>query len=200
MAQKGGGMQEKEALRLLRRLLLSVEALHGSGIVGLDIRPGSIWMLDGEITLGEQVSIAGALADTTVLQNLLATELSSERGYLPPEGPGTVDADLYALGAVLSFLVTGWHPIAGVEHDPLAVNPDLSTSFVAVIRKAMAPSAVGRYTSAEQLREDFEALSYDFACPIACRTIACRTGLVVALGRHSDGENGNCRVVVRAGL
>jgi formylglycine-generating enzyme required for sulfatase activity len=120
-------------------------------------------MIDGEVTLGEQLSMAAILAEPARLQNLLGAELGSERGFPLPEGPGTIDGDLYALGAILSFFVTGWNPIAGVAHDPQAVHPDLSLPMASVIRKSMSLIPAERYQTAEQFREDLEALSYDFA-------------------------------------
>ena len=182
MSQKGGGLDEKEALRLIRRLTLSVESLHEAGIVGLDIRPGSVWVVDGEVTLGEQVSIAGAMADDAWSQRLLGSELGSERGFPPPEGPQDPSGDIYSLGAVLSFLVTGWNPIAGVANDPAAVNPDLSQPLVQVITKAMALIPTERYQTAEQFREDLEALSYDFAPLHAGQDLLSSSGEIVLPG------------------
>lgn len=85
-------------------------------------------------------------------------------GYMPPEQArgetGRVDrrADIYSLGAILYFLLTGRAPAVRQGADqperPRRLNPELARPLEAICLKALAPEPEGRYASVEALGED----------------------------------------------
>jgi serine/threonine protein kinase len=75
--------------------------LHEHGLVHRDIKPSNIIFVGGRPKLGD----IGLVTQTAVgddTRSIVGTE-----GYLAPEGPGTPQADLFALGKVLYEALTG---------------------------------------------------------------------------------------------
>lgn len=77
--------------------------------------------------------------------------------------PATLRSDIYAVGVLLDFMVTGTYPVTGAPADvkqahregrrtPLdEQRPDLPEEFVRVVEKAAAPHHEARYESAVAL-------------------------------------------------
>ena len=65
------------------------------------------------------------------------------QGFIPPEGPGTPAADVYALGKVLEELVTGTDTAPNQQAGQLR----------RVIQQACARSAADRYPTATEMLE-----------------------------------------------
>lgn len=93
----------------------------------------------------------GAEADTTRL---------GTRNYAPPEqfgfGQTSVRSDVYALGAVLWFCLTGEDPAPGMDSRQLAERPDVPSDLRRVVAKAMSFDPEARYASAEELARAVE--------------------------------------------
>ena len=81
--------------------------------------------------------------------------------------PLSVASDIYSLGVLLFFLVTGTYPIQGKSLADVRaahvggtralladVRPDLHRSFVRVVERALSPNRAERYTSAGALLRD----------------------------------------------
>ena len=79
--------------------------LHTKGLSHRDVKPSNVIFVDGSPKLAD----IGLVAETGQ-QTFVGTE-----GFVPPEGPGTPQADIYSLGVV--FL-----PPASDERHPLAKN------------------------------------------------------------------------------
>jgi len=71
--------------------------LHEKGLVHRDIKPSNIIFVDGKAKLADIGLVASRGQRTFV-----GTE-----GFVPPEGPGTAQSDVYALGKVLYEMATG---------------------------------------------------------------------------------------------
>lgn len=79
------------------QLARALEALHAEGLTHRDVKPTNIIFVNGRAKLAD----AGLVA-TSSQRTYVGTE-----GYIPPEGPGTPRADVYALAKVLYEMSTG---------------------------------------------------------------------------------------------
>ena len=79
------------------QLARALEALHAEGLAHRDVKPSNIIFVNGRAKLAD----AGLVA-TSHQRAFVGTE-----GYIPPEGPGTPRADVYALAKVLYEMGTG---------------------------------------------------------------------------------------------
>ena len=134
---------------------------------------------------GAQLAQAGA-------GDLVGTPL-----YMAPEilagAPASVQSDIYSVGILLYYLLTGRHPVEGRTLDeiiqghvrgrrtPLAERrPDLRDDFLRVIDKALAPDPDARYDSAALLVHDLVTLDAAAAATAAPRTVTQRILLAAA--------------------
>jgi hypothetical protein len=126
----------------------ALEHLHSHGLVHRDVKPSNIIFVNGIPKLTDIGLVTGT--DATV--SFVGTE-----GFIPPEGPGTVQADVFGLGKVLYELSTGKD-----RHDfpePPALLGELAEraellELDEVIQKACAADPRQRYRSAAQMQED----------------------------------------------
>src|SRR5437016_1491360 len=93
-----GKLPVEECLRLGLALGDALAELHRHGLVHRDVKPSNIIFVDGVPKLGD----IGLVAEVDETQSYVGTE-----GFIPPEGPGTPKADIYALGKVLYETLTG---------------------------------------------------------------------------------------------
>ena len=87
-----GALSAAEVIALGLKLTAALAHLHGHGLVHRDVKPSNILFIGGDPKLAD----AGLVAAVDDAQSLVGTA-----GYIAPEGPGTPQADLYALGKVL---------------------------------------------------------------------------------------------------
>ena len=151
---------ESWLLPQLRRLLVTLEYLHGRNVLHRDIKPANV-LLQAD---GEPILIDFGAARIMVSERS-ATHIESE-GYTPIEqlqsgskhGPWT---DLYALGATCYRLITGERPPRSVNrmgkrdcYQPLAARKELtqrfSPAFLKGIDKALAIWPEDRWQSAAE--------------------------------------------------
>jgi serine/threonine protein kinase len=109
-------------------------------------------------------SSQNAPAETKPLKTAHGTVLGTA-GYMAPEqARGEIDglderADIYSLGAILRFLLSGKQPAAGEERlnsesAPLATNGSAPKAVAAISQKAMAEDRANRYASVSDLASD----------------------------------------------
>ena len=126
--------------------------LHKHGLVHRDIKPSNIIFVDGAPKLAD----IGLVTDMSEARSYVGTE-----GFIPPEGPGTSQADLYSLGKVLYEISTGKD-----RHDFPELPPAMKESaeraglseLNEVILKACAGEVRERYQSAEEMQADLAHL------------------------------------------
>jgi hypothetical protein len=159
-----GPMSAEDATTIGRKLCGTLVAIHGGGCVHADVKAQNVMReRGGRIVLmdfGAGQSIAdgggGRLAGTPL--------------YLSPErlagAPARPSCDIYALGVLLYFLVTGAYPVDGETREEIELahrasrytrlrdrRADLPDGFVAAVDGAIAPDPANRHHTAG----DFEA-------------------------------------------
>jgi WD40 repeat protein len=85
-------------LKLGLSLTSALGYLHEKGLLHRDIKPSNIVLVNGVA----KISDVGLVAEMGAPGTFVGTE-----GYIPPEGPGTAQADIYSLGKVLYEISTG---------------------------------------------------------------------------------------------
>ncbi len=146
-----------ECLRIARTLAGALAELHRHGLVHRDIKPSNIIFVDGVPKLAD-VGLVATAKGVGQDRSFVGTE-----GFIPPEGPGTPQADLYSLGIVLYVLSTGKsHRDFPEPPADLATRPDPERQrwleFSAIIHRACQASPRDRYPTAAALLADLEHL------------------------------------------
>jgi serine/threonine protein kinase/formylglycine-generating enzyme required for sulfatase activity len=140
-----------ESIRLGVSLTEALEALHARGLSHRDIKPSNIIFTEGVPKLAD-IGLVAASGQ----QSFVGTE-----GYVPPEGPGTPQADVYSLGKLLYETCTGKDRLDFPEIDSqLSQRPDREQLLQLnnVLVKACANDPKKRYESAAEMHRDLRAL------------------------------------------
>jgi CHASE2 domain-containing sensor protein len=147
----GRRLPVKDCVRLGITLCEALEFLHQQGLTHRDIKPQNIIFVDGQPKLADLGLITG-IRPLGHEGTLVGTP-----GFMPPspERPGTVVADIYALGMVLYVLCTGRAAALFPEVATTLVSTEEPPEFLplnTVILKACAPLPGERYASAAEMR------------------------------------------------
>ena len=147
-----GRLPVDECVRLGLALTTALGHLHRHGLVHRDIKPSNIVFVNGIPKLAD----IGLVARAERTMSFVGTE-----GYLPPEGPGTVPADLFSLGKVLYEIATGndRQQFPELPSDVVAL-PDRGAlaELNEVLVRACAPDVKQRYQTAAELHADLALL------------------------------------------
>jgi tetratricopeptide (TPR) repeat protein len=150
--QARGALPPAECVALGLKLASALEHLHANGLVHRDIKPSNIIFVNGEPKLAD-IGLVTAIDEA---QSLVGTA-----GYIPPEGPGTPQADLYSLGKVLYEITFGKDRQEFPQLPPdLQSHPDYTAllELNEIILKACETDPRLRYASAIALRKDLTLL------------------------------------------
>ena len=147
-------LEQAEALRLFEQLLEGVEAVHEVGLVHRDINPRNIMLEEGS---DQPVLIDFGLARTS---GEGTTTVAFTDGYTAleqydPNCPRDEKLDIYSLGAVLYFLVTGEAPPSAIQRlqgRSLRWPESVEEPIRQAVEQAMALQAVERLENVAALR------------------------------------------------
>ncbi len=147
-----GRLPLAQCLRTALALADALEHLHQHGLIHRDIKPSNIIFVNGTAKLAD----IGLVTETGAGKSWVGTE-----GFMPPEGPGTAQGDVYSLGKVLYEISTGKDRQRFPE--PLTTLADLPDQadwleFNEVVAKACEGNTKRRYASATELRGDLALL------------------------------------------
>jgi WD40 repeat protein len=138
----------EQCIELALSLTAALGHLHGHGLIHRDIKPSNIIFVNGIPKLAD----IGLVAEQSEAKSFVGTE-----GFIPPEGPGTPQADIYSLGKVLYEMATGKdrHEFPAL---PTLLGKDAEdTQLVelnSVMLKACQNTVPLRYQSCQQMRQD----------------------------------------------
>ena len=150
--KRQGRLPLADCLQVALDLVSGLARLHQYGLVHRDVKPGNIIFVNGRAKLADigLVSIGGEG------RTFVGTE-----GYIPPEGPGTQAADIYALGMCLYEAATGYppdrFPKVPIEWFSNEADPQ-PLEFQEIVLKACEGARDRRYQNAEEMRADLALL------------------------------------------
>jgi Protein kinase domain len=147
-----GALMPEQCVDVAGQLGAGLLALHEAGLVHRDVKPSNVLFLGGKARLGDP----GLVATSGEARSFVGTE-----GYVPPEGPGTVSADLFALGRVLYEALTGRPPERFPEVPSewvRAVDAEARFELMELILKLADPRGEQRYPAAADFLADLALL------------------------------------------
>lgn len=149
-----GRLQQNEAVNLAQQICEAVQELHRLGILHRDLTPANIIVADDGAHIID-LGIARPLTDTAN-RNRDTTALGTY-GFASPEqygfAPTDVRSDIYSLGRILGFMLTGVYPddtrYTPLLSDDLRVTPRLR----AIVERATAFEPSARYQNVAQFAQ-----------------------------------------------
>jgi hypothetical protein len=150
--EQRGRLPIRDCVQIGLSLTTALAHLHEHGLVHRDIKPSNVIFVKGVPKLGD----IGLVAESGDTRSIVGTE-----GYLPPEGPGTPQADIFSLGKVLYEISTGMDRRRFPElPEDLRDWPDRKqvVEFNEILLKACAKDSAQRYQAAEALGKDLDLL------------------------------------------
>lgn len=168
-----GGLGLELTLELFVQLCDGVEAVHAAGLLHRDLKPSNVFVTETRFGLNAKVLDFGLArrADSTAANSLTGERsVLGTAGYLAPE---QIDlhtepdhrADIYALGALLAFMVVGQNPFAGPTkiatfhrqlHEgpaPAVLDKLAPPRLREIVEQALAREPSRRFPSVAALRE-----------------------------------------------
>ena len=149
-----GRLQQNEAVSLAQQICEAVQELHRLGILHRDLTPANIIVADDGAHIID-LGIARPLTDTAN-RNRDTTALGTY-GFASPEqygfAPTDVRSDIFSLGRILGFMLTGVYPddtrYTPLLSDDLHVTPRLR----AIVERATAFEPSARYQNVAQFAQ-----------------------------------------------
>jgi hypothetical protein len=147
-----GRLPVAEAITLGVELSGALGHIHRHGLVHRDVKPSNVIFVQRQPKLAD----LGLVTSASEARSFVGTE-----GFIPPEGPGTVKADLFALGRLLYEAVTGKDrcefPELPSDLDSWP-NREEFLEFNEVVTQLCAPDPERRYANAAEVAGDLNLI------------------------------------------
>ncbi len=155
--QKNGPITQSAAIGLSMQMCDILAYLHNlpTPVVHRDFTPDNLMYANFETV---------KLLDFNVAQQLelaCSRTVVGKHAYLPPEqfrGKATIQSDIYALGATMFFLLTGYDPEPISTSHPRLTLPHLSPELDAIVARATETSEQKRYPDSAAVKTDLNLL------------------------------------------
>jgi streptogramin lyase len=170
LVRREGALEPQRAARIVAQVAGALDAAHAAGLVHRDVKPANVLLGPNDHAY---LSDFGLSRRVRSISGVTATgQWVGTLDYVAPEQirGGAVDArtDVYALGCVLYFLLTGAIPFPRegdearlwahlTEPPPVPSEHGAPPAFDPVVRRALAKSPDDRYPSAGDLGRAAEA-------------------------------------------
>jgi serine/threonine protein kinase len=174
LRQRGGPMRAGEAVAVARGVLEALSVAHAAGVIHRDLKPENLILARGADGLMGTKILDFGIAKVKMAEGekgLTATgDFIGTLRYASPEqitSSKNVDerTDVYSLGAVVFFLLTGRSPIEGrttsevlsnfvsgkIERSPASLGANIPASLDAVVAKALALRREDRFRNAQEM-------------------------------------------------
>lgn len=164
---RGGKLPVNEALSIIGEVADGLAAIHAKGVIHRDLKPANILIdRDGHPHILD-FGICRIIHEATITQG---SGLFGSLPYMAPEQvacPGSEDhrTDLYALGAVFHFLLTGQAPVQGNDPAQVALsicqwtppslhqtNASIPTQVDRACMRLLAKNPDSRFQSTDEFR------------------------------------------------
>lgn len=189
----------RQAAEMARQLADALDHAHQRGVLHRDLKPANVLFDEhrhpylADFGLAKRVNVDSGLTqsgETLGTPAYLAPELLTEKRV-----EATITSDVYGLGTVLYFAITGQAPFYGLT--PLAVihevrnnepvpphklAPGLSPDLEAIVLKCLDKKPSQRYQSAAELRDDLDR--YLASKPVKARHLTYLEKGLRAVQRH----------------
>src|SRR5664279_50962 len=168
----------KEAAQLVAKVARAVQYAHDRGILHRDLKPANILLdADGEPHVSDFGLARRIGADSSLTME--GTVLGTPSFMAPEQAAGktkelSAAADIYSLGAILYFLLTGRPPfvaaspldtlvqvLEGEVIVPRVINPRVARDLEQICLRCLEKSPDRRYAAAATLAEDLERFVRD---------------------------------------
>ncbi|MDA1232455.1 MAG: WD40 repeat domain-containing serine/threonine-protein kinase, partial [Planctomycetota bacterium] len=177
-------MKPTLAAKIVRQLASAVQFSHERGVLHRDIKPGNVLLFPKASGVDDPFPYTARLGDFGLAKlmeadpsDMVTSLLIGTPSYMAPEivtgkgNSGDVTPDVYALGAVLYYLIVGKAPFSSstvaeslrliVDCDPVSpevVNPTVGRDLSVICMKCLQKLPQHRYVSAEELGADLDRL------------------------------------------
>jgi uncharacterized protein YjbI with pentapeptide repeats/serine/threonine protein kinase len=146
----------KAGLEIFRSICETVAALHREGVLVRSFKPSNILIdgltpIIGEIDMVDFPALGKARGELAGYDSFVAPEELIGHGSRSPT------ADVYALGKLVDYLLTGHEPIAPVGSPPLVADrKGTPPILVEIVQRCLAKDPADRYQYVEDLLDDLK--------------------------------------------
>lgn len=165
----GDGLNYKDAVKLMIKILDAMEYIHGEGVIHRDIKPANIMIRNNEDVCVVDFGIAKD-ASVGASGHTVGTIIGTD-GYMSPEQADGLNidtrTDIYSLGCVFFYLLTGQHAVKkenndnatihnileGTMRSPSQIKSSIPQSVDAVFLKSVHKNMTKRYQTATEFKD-----------------------------------------------